>query len=187
MARMARIANTLALLGALALPAGAQEAGAPDIDALLARLADPAATPAEARQTAADIAGIWSRSGSATADLLLRRGRDALAAGDARAAADHLGALTDHAPDFAEGWHARAQAHFMLDRPGLAIADLRRALALEPRHFDAWAGLGAILMQIDRPAAALDAWQRALALNPHLDIISGAAERLDIQENGRDT
>ena len=40
----------------------------------------------------------WSRSGSPTMDLLLRRGRDALEAGNTELAIEHLTALTDHAP-----------------------------------------------------------------------------------------
>jgi Flp pilus assembly protein TadD len=100
---------------------------------------------------------------------------------------EHFTALTDHAPGFAEAWHGRAQALFLDGRIGAAIGDLRRTLALEPRHFEAWAGLGAILMGLDRPAAALEAWQRALELNPHIDEIPDAAEWLDIQVNGRET
>lgn len=185
----ARIATVLALALALALPVHARDGGgpdaAPDLAALLDRLADPAAENPD--RIAAEIRSRWARSGSAALDLLLRRGRDAMAAGDFRIAAEHLTALTDHAPDFAEGWHARAQAMFMLDRPGAALGDLRRALALEPRHFEAWAGMGAILMQLDRPAAALDAWERALAINPHIERIPDALDRLDIQVNGRET
>ena len=54
----------------------------------------------------------WSKSGSPAMDLLLQRGRDAMAAGDMGAAIEHFTALTDHAPDFAEGWTARATAYF---------------------------------------------------------------------------
>ena len=45
----------------------------------------------------------WSKSGSAAMDLLLKRGRDALEINDTGAAIEHLTALTDHAPEFAEG------------------------------------------------------------------------------------
>ena len=52
----------------------------------------------------------WSRSGSAAMDLLLTRGLSALGEDDIDLALEHFTALTDHAPDFAEGWNARATA-----------------------------------------------------------------------------
>ena len=60
-----------------------------------------------------------------------------------RAAIEHLTALTDHAPDFAEGWHARATAYFRAVLLGPAMDDLQRALVLNPDNFDAVFGLGA--------------------------------------------
>jgi Flp pilus assembly protein TadD len=185
MAIAAGIAKTIALVLALAGPVSAQVEDGPSLDALFAALADPEL--ADPDQTVADIRNRMAQSGSATLDYLLRRGRDALRTGDPRAAVEHFTALTDHAPDFVEGWHGRAQALFLAGQTGAAIADLRRVLALEPRHFEAWAGLGAILIQIDRRRAAYQAWERALALNPHLDEIREAVERLDIEVNGRKT
>ena len=45
-------------------------------------------------------------------DLLLERGRKAMSEGDTNTAIEHLTALTDHAPNFAEGWML---AHFFRD------------------------------------------------------------------------
>lgn len=45
---------------------------------------------------------------------------------DYATAIEHLTALTDHAPNFAEGWHTRATAFYLIDEYGLALADLRR-------------------------------------------------------------
>ena len=52
----------------------------------------------------------WSKSGSAAMDLLLERGRRAMSEGQLDLAVEHFTALIDHAPDFAEGWNARATA-----------------------------------------------------------------------------
>ena len=56
-------------------------------------------------QEAVQITGMiwleWSKSGSPAMDLLLKRGRDAMNAGQPGLAIEHLTALIDHAPDFA--------------------------------------------------------------------------------------
>ena len=76
------------------------------LDDLFAQLlgADAASAP----QIESDILREWSRSGSPAMDLLLLRGRDAMMQGLPEVAVEHLTALIDHDPDFAEGWNARA-------------------------------------------------------------------------------
>ena len=138
----------------------------PELDRLFATL--QGASAAEAVRIESDIWRIWSRSGSAAMDLLLERGRKAAEQGDFEAALDHLTALTDHAPDFAEGWNARATVFFQIGAYGPAIADLQRVLALNPRHFGALSGFGMILEEIHRPAQALEAYRAAWTLHPHM-------------------
>jgi len=41
-------------------------------------------------------------------------------------------------------------------------------LALEPRHFEALAGLGRIFLMLEDRKAALRAFEAALAINPHM-------------------
>lgn len=124
------------------------------------------------------------KSGSAAMDLLLRRAEDALNAGDAQAAAAHAGALIDHAPDFAEAYATRAVAWFQLDQFGLALDDLRSALALEPRHFGAMQGLAAILEQTGDSQGAAAVWRQLLTVFP---AHPGAAEALDRLANPGDS
>lgn len=128
----------------------------------------------------------WSSSGSPTIDLLLRRGRAALEEGDSEAAIAHLTALTDHAPEFAEGWHARAKAYYSADLLGPAMSDLARALALNPHHFGALSGLGAILEDVGRERQALEAFRAAAAIHPHQPRIRAAVERLTRRVAGLD-
>jgi Flp pilus assembly protein TadD len=162
----------------------AQDTADSPVDRLLTELAKPDQPGWQQIESA--IVAEWSKSGSAAMDLLLSRGQKALSAGDHTAAIAHLTALTDHAPDFAEGWNARATAFFHAAQYGPAIADIERTLALEPRHFGALTGLAVILEKLGRPGDALAAWRRTFALNPHLDSASKAVERLGPKVDGRD-
>jgi len=162
-----RILNCIVAAGLAAAvffsPAGAAEQDR--LDRLHGQLRE--ADPGHARRIAGEIELEWSKSGSPAMNLLLKRGTDALEAGETRAAIEHFTALTDHAPDFAEGWHRRALAFAAAEMFGPAVADLERALALSPRHYDAIAALGGILVEIDRPDMARQAFERVLALHPH--------------------
>ncbi|WP_170290343.1 tetratricopeptide repeat protein [Rhodovulum strictum] len=127
----------------------------------------------------------WAKSGSPSMDLLLKRGRDAITAGKFETAIAHLTALTDHAPDFAEGYNARALAYFRAGLYGPAIADLARTLELNPRHFGALTGLGAILEETGQLQAARDAYGAARAIHPHDPDLESAAQRLELLTAGR--
>lgn len=156
----------------------------PALDALFDELAG--ADARAALRIERQIWSEWSKSGSAAMDLLLQRGRDAMEAGDTAAAIDHFTALIDHAPDFAEGWNARATAYFVAGQYGPSVNDIAQVLALNPRHFGAMSGLAAIMEQLDRPAQALEAYRAALAIHPHLAGISEAVERLEAKATGQE-
>lgn len=162
----------------------ADPARADALQDLYRQLADPA-NP-DWRRVQSDILREWSLSGSPAMDLLLRRGREALEAGDTRAAIEHLTALTDHAPDFAEGWNARATAYFMAGRLGPSLADIRRVLQLNPNHFGALTGLGRIFEELGQDERAIAAYRAALAIHPHLEEVRQALERLERKSNGID-
>ncbi|PZX16037.1 tetratricopeptide repeat protein [Palleronia aestuarii] len=146
----------------LAAPAIAQDARG--MDDLFTALGT--AEGADADRIVEKIVAEWSKSGSPAMDMLLQRGRDALEAGDTDRAIEHFGALVDHAPDFAEGYNARATAFFADGEYGLAIDDIRHTLDLNPRHFGAMTGLAVILGQIERPGQALEVWRKVLELYP---------------------
>ena len=123
----------------------------------------------------------WSKSGSTALDLLLLRGREAMAQDDMTAAIEHLTALTDHAPDFAEGWHARATAYFRTDLLGPAMDDLQRALVLNPSNYDAVFGLGSIMMTLGDLPRAERAFREVLRLHPQHENATNALKRLEGQ------
>lgn len=154
------------------------------LDRLFEQLQD--ADPREAARIEREIEMEFSNSGSPAMNLLLERGRDALEAGESSAAIEHLTALTDHAPEFAEGWYMRAMAFLKTERFGLALADLEKALALNPRHFEAIGALGFVMQQLDRPEMAQRAYTLALEIHPHHKGVSRALSRLDPHLGGRD-
>ncbi len=171
------VAAIVAILGfgpGLAASARAETAG---LERFFEELADPSYAGWERAES--DIRRAWSRSGSAAMDLLLKRGEEALDAGDIEAAIDHLSALTDHAPDFAEGWNARATAYFLAGLYGPSMADIAEVLRLEPRHWGALAGLGAMLDEIGEADRALSAFRASFALNPHQQDVKDAITRLE--------
>jgi tetratricopeptide (TPR) repeat protein len=154
------------------------------LEQLLDRLAKAdAEDPAQLQRR---IGEFWSTSGSDSMDLLLARGREAMDDEAYDKAIDHLSALTRLAPDFAEGFNARATAHFLRDDYWASVRDIQRALALEPRHFGALAGLGVILERLGDESDSLAAHRAALAVNPHLEDSKEAVERLAPLVDGRD-
>lgn len=161
----------------LAAPAAfAQGADSAEVDRLFGELAKPEQPGWQQIEDA--IALEWSKSGSPAMDLLLQRGREAMEAEDFDAAIEHLTALTDHAPSFAEGWNARATAHFQAGLYGLALDDISKTLALEPRHFGAMIGLATILRELDKEEEALEVLRMVHALNPHRPNVNDGIEQL---------
>ena len=174
------------LAGAVVLVLGvsrlaAQEA---DMDELFARLQK--ADAAEAGRIERLIEIEWSKSGSPSLDLLLQRGREALDNGDIAAAIEHLTALTDHAPDFAEGWNMLAIAYYQEGEFGPSVEDLGRTLTLNPRHFRALEGLGAIFEEIGEPEKALEVYKAALAIHPQMQSVLEAVKRIEAATAGQD-
>jgi len=175
----------LAAIVMFSLPAGpAMALDKARLDTLFADLQE--AEPREAIKLAREIELEYSRSGSATMDLLLKRGRDAYEAGQTDAAIGHLTALTDHAPRFAEGFFYRALAYTQAGLMGPAFADVEQVLHLTPRHFGAIALLGFLMEDMNQPDLAHDAYSRVLELHPHHSDAKDALDRLAPEMRGRD-
>ena len=166
------LAAMLALTPAMA-PAGADS---PRLDTLFARLKEPDLP--NWRNVVDEIWKEWSRSGSPAMDLLLERGREAMSEGRLDVAIGHFSAVIENAPDFAEGYNARATAYFQAGLYGPSLADIAEVLTRNPRHFGALAGLGAIKEALGEDAQALEAYRRAHALNPHDPAMREAIGRL---------
>ena len=112
---------------------------------------------------------VWSRSGDARIDDLLKRGvaqmRDEHF-GDAIATFTRVIELK---PDFAEGWNKRATAYFLAGEYRRSLADCDEVIKRNPQHFGALSGYGQIYFRLEQYAKAIEYWRRALRVNPNLD------------------
>lgn len=182
----ARILNPVvaALLLVFVTCAAAMAEDVAKLDGLFDRL--KTASVAESGRIETEIWIEWSKSGSPALDLLLQRGRDAMAIGDNALAVDHFTAIIDQAPEFAEGWNARATAFYQEGEFGPSLSDIARVLQLNPRHFGAMSGLAAILEDAGKPDRALEAYKAALAIHPHLEGAAEAVTRLETQQKGQE-
>ncbi len=138
-----------------------------------------------AQRIAGEIELELSKSGSASLDLLLKRGRRAFEAGNSDVAIEHLTALTDHAPEFSEGYYWRSLAYIQAELFGPAFADLEHTLTLEPRHYGAIEALGFLLEELNRPKMAHEAYERVLSIHPHHKDVRNALDRLGPEVAGK--
>ncbi len=121
---------------------------------------------------------IWRLSGSDTVDLLMARAERFTKEDDLDLAQKILDAAVDMAPDQAEAWYLRAKIHFLKKDYDAAIADLKRALDRDPKHYDAMNDLGVVYEAMGSKKEALEAYRKALAVNPYLSEPKRAVEDL---------
>lgn len=162
-----------------------KKAQAPSLDDLYARL-KASEDDAEAKGISRLIEQRLGRSGSATADLLTERARQAMSGRDYALAVELMDRATHLEPQWAEGWNRRATVFWLLTDQTNAVADLQRTLVLEPRHYEAWAALGRIYLSMDDKRRALDAFRRASAIYPRMEKLQSAIDRLAPEIDGRD-
>ena len=167
------IVAALAMIVTFSLPLQAAET----VDELLNKLRN--AEAAEAIQLDRAVQAEWSKTGSASMDLLLKRGRDALEVGDITAAIEHLTALTDHAPDFPEGWHLRATAYYQAGLYGPALGDLQTALRLNPNNYNAIFGRAVMMEELGDKQRAHEFYMRVRAIHPNHTELTEALARLE--------
>ncbi len=161
------------------LPLQAQE----PVSGLLESL--QSATKEESLRLDRQIKAEWSKTGSPSMNLLLRRGNNALEEDNIDAAIDHFRALTDHAPDFAEGWHGLARAYFAAELHGPTLDALGETLQRNPDHYDALYGLGVMFQAFGDLSRAEEALRKVLDLHPHHENAKQALETLKRDGIGR--
>jgi tetratricopeptide (TPR) repeat protein len=120
----------------------------------------------------------YSESGSDTADLLLRRARQAIGVENYSDALKILDATIALQPDWAEGWNARATTRYLGDDYKGSMADIAQTLKREPKHLGALMGMGMILEAREKREDALKVYERVLEIAPHWRNAQEAADKL---------
>jgi tetratricopeptide (TPR) repeat protein len=155
------------------------------LDDLYARLA-AAKDADETNGIIAAIGRLQLDSGSDAGDLLMARAMAAMGDKKFDVALALLDRIIDLQPDWAEAWNKRATVRFLVDDDEGSMADIAHVLKLEPRHFGALAGMGAILERRGFREDALRAYRRALAVAPGLESLRSSVDRLTKAVEGQD-
>jgi tetratricopeptide (TPR) repeat protein len=168
-------------------PAPAPESKAPaeaDLDTLFSELKNaPNADAAKAAEAA--ILRRFLTSGSDTVDLLMTWAIDSMNKEDYPLALDILDNIVTIKPDYAEGWNKRATVYYLADEYAKSLADIRRVLSLQPKHFGALSGLGMIMRELGEKEKAITAFREALAVDPYLESVKKALEELEKENAGQ--
>lgn len=154
-----------------------------EIDRLFGALSK-ASSEEEAKPIEEKILAAFEHSGSPTVDLLMTRAAASLQGGDADTAKKLLSAITDIAPDFAEGWHQRGILQAASGDDEGAMFCLEKAVSLNPRNFAALAELGSKLEEYGDKPGALRLYRKVLALDPHFDDIQRKVRGLSHEVEG---
>jgi len=154
------------------------------LDELYAKLAAARDTD-ESQGIAGVIGGIWMRSDSDTANLLMQRAVASIEAKNYPLALGLLDRLVALQPNWPEAWNKRASARFFAGDLDGSMADVGHVLKLEPRHFGALEGMATILEKTGFEKRALEVYRRALAIYPHQPAIETIVERLTLDVEGR--
>ncbi len=128
----------------------------------------------------------WLASGSDTVNLLMTRAKAAVEANDLDLAIRLLDAIIELRPKYVEAWNRRATVFFLKKDYASSLVDLRKVLALEPRHFGALVGLGMIMQDIGDDKHALEAYRRAVEVYPRLKGMDEKIKSLSEKVEGRD-
>ena len=153
------------------------------LDDLYAKLAERE-DEETANLVAEEIVAIWMESGSASVNLLLRRGSEASAKGNPKLARKMYNHAVDLEPEFAEAWARSARLALTQKDYNRALNESLKTLELEPRHFYTLWTLGNVLEVLNRPDEALETYREANRLYPELKVVKDRLEQLEIEIGG---
>jgi tetratricopeptide (TPR) repeat protein len=144
-----------------------------------------AANEEQSKPVVEAIERLWLYSGSDTINLLMERALRAVAEKRQELALKLLDAVTELAPDFAEGWNRRAYVYYTQNDYERAMGDLRRVLALEPGHFKAMDGLAQIFKETGNKKGALKAYKELMQIYPNSPGVEDSIKELSREVEGQ--
>ena len=170
------MAHTATLKLIATLPERRPAASVPPVLQPLFQTLARAASEREASAAEERIWSLWMAHPNTAAAAVLDRATGDIAARRYDIAETRLVWLIRVSPGYAEAWHKLGTLHYLLGRDDESLANLHRALEIEPRHFAALACIGEILLGEAESDGAGLAFRSALRLHPRL---AGLRERLD--------
>ena len=204
--RILRLLPFLLLLPAGALPIRSDNSRGPQLEQGVAQapMADPREFELEPEERLSLLYRALARSGSSeeaarfegeiflimtanpspTITLLMETAVNAAQNEDLETARSALQSIGELDPNFAEGQARLAAIAYQDGDFAQATVLLHRALALEPRHFAAWAGLGLVLEDQGDYRGAQQAYREALFYHPYLDSAKRGLIRMETQLDG---
>lgn len=153
------------------------------LDDMFARL-KLAPNAEDANLVAEEIWAIWLESGSASVNLVLRRGSDAQKKGKSDLARRMFNHVITLQPDYAEGWARSSRLALEEKDYSRSLVEASQALVLEPRHFYALWTMGNVFEQLGRQDDALEAYREAHKLYPELKAVKDRLEALEGELEG---
>ncbi len=127
---------------------------------------------------------VWIHRGVAEVDQNMTLGIVAMSEKNFAGSLSYFDRIVRRDPGFAEGWNKRATVHYLMGEFDSSVADIRKTLALEPRHFGALSGMGLIYDALGNSAAAVKVWEKALEINPHMAGIRHRIEEIRADSKG---
>ncbi len=127
-----------------------------------------ARNPMEAQEITGALWRLWAEAPDARAQEMLEEGMRLIHAFDTDGAVAVLDGLVAYCPDYAEGWNQRAFARYLGGAHEEALADLDRALEIEPGHVPALAGKALTLFELGREDEGQVVLREAVRMNPWL-------------------
>ncbi len=143
-------------------------------------------SPEDAHPIEQKLIAMFRASGSPSVDLLVMRAQTALSAADNKTAKQLIDAVTNIAPNYAEGWHMRAGMEQASGDDTAALVSLQKVVLLNPKHFAALNELADMLQDYGDKAGALKLYRRALDLDPQLEGAANKVRELTQSVEGRD-
>jgi tetratricopeptide (TPR) repeat protein len=143
-------------------------------------------SPEDAHPIEQKLIAMFRASGSPSVDLLVMRAQAAMSAADNKTAKQLIDAVTNIAPNYAEGWHMRAGMEQAAGDDTAALVSLQKVVLLNPKHFAALNELADMLQDYGDKAGALKLYRRALDLDPQLEGAANKVRELTQSVEGRD-